>query len=688
MMKDQTNHLLDLVHQSASSKDTFTLQNHDEVCSLWDLSSQHYTRHDKVSVPFEKEAHEFDMHYRPLWDWALDLLFVRFIDEPWTANAFWNAQSHLPPDAKLLAFILYADKNKLSSFGSQKGYPIIACIANLPVHIHNSNTAIGGGRVVGWLPIIAENQEHMKKKKYVDFKNAVWHTLFYQLLASVAKHSNTGYWFECGDGIQHRLWPLVLILSADYEEQCVMTLIRGLTGKFLCPVCLVPQDQQSDLRTHELRTSRQSEAILHTARSMSYEKEKEDRLKAFSLRNVQNVFSRIIHMDVHHALPFNRLHTNKEGLWGDHLWKEVKFWIRKPPFDALPQWPDLTHFSSVIAVNFTDGTVLGDLSKMIIFAAQDILSSSHCKLGYLLLRCLHYYIEFDIYASFEVHTEDMIAAGSLEYIAESQPETLKNWNFPKKYLISHVFDNISAKGVTHNYSTKPNEKMHGSFQKIYLQHTNFKNIASQIRPNNSFIVADPALLTNEALDDAGNPESTTVHAHLGSRQGNHSFSDIMHSHGTDEAFTDFRMKLNGFLNIFLPQNGIPLPDGRRIHLRVDDTVTEFWFLRIHYESICNPKFYGSPRYDCVLVNTADKPFFTCFVYMFSCSISGTNFPLALIHPYDVNNELGLWRIISVQSIIWGAALTSDPETPGNYFVIHTVDSDIFLRIKALQAQPL
>lgn len=78
--------------------------------------------------------------------------------------------------------------------------------------------------------------------------------------------------------------------------------------------------------------------------------------------------------------------------------------------------------------------------------------------------------------------------------------------------------------------------------------------------------------TNETLPDAGNPESNTVHAHLGSRQGNYSFSDIMHSHGTDRAFTDFRMKLNGFLNSFLPLNNIPLPDGRRIHLRAEDVV--------------------------------------------------------------------------------------------------------------------
>ncbi|KAG2116194.1 hypothetical protein BD769DRAFT_1629852 [Suillus cothurnatus] len=701
MTKDQTNRLLDLIHRSAGGNDTFTLQNHDEVCSLWDLASQCYTRfrNDSVSVSLENEVHEFNMHYRPLWDWVLDLLrdkrlaphfvfdaqhlskfngerFVCFIDEPWTADAFWNAQSQLPQDAKPLAFILYADKNKLSSFGSQKGYPIIARIANLPVHIRNNNTMLGGGRVVGWLPITVENQEHAKKKNYVDFKNAVWHTSFYQLLAS----------FECGDGINRRLWPLILILSADYEEQCIMALIRGLKGKFPCPVCLVPQDEQS---------------ILHTHDSLMY-------------FNYKNVFSRIRHVDVHQALSFDRLHTNEEGLWGDHLWKEVKFWISDlgheaavkldKNFDGLPRWPDLTHFSSVIAVDFTDGSVLGDLSKMIVFAAHDILTLSCCKLGHLLLRCIHYYVEFDIYVSLEVHTEDTIAAGRLalqnfseimdEYIAQSQPETLKNWNFPKKHLISHTFDDIVAKGVTRNYSTKPNEKMHGSLRKIYLQRTNFKNVASQILHYDEWLLTSKSMRTelneldeynqqdmcdpenNEALHDTGASESTTIHAHLGSRQGNHSFADIIHSHGTDRAFTDFRMKLNHFLNGFLPQNDIPLPDGRRIHLRAEDMITEFRFLRVNYESIvdwrmhrdllqCNSNFYGSPRYDCVIVNTANTPFF------------------ARLHVRAKPRSSS--EIIPVRSIIQGAALASNPETDGDYFVIHTLDTDMFLRVKALQA---
>ncbi|KAG2142230.1 uncharacterized protein EDB93DRAFT_1241592 [Suillus bovinus] len=736
MTKDQTNRLLNLIHRSASGNDTFTLQNHDEVHSLWDLASQ-------LSVPLGDKVHKFDMHYHPLWDWVLDLLrdkhltphfifnaqclskfnrerFVCFIDEPWTANAFWTAQSQLPPDAKLLAFILYVDKSKLSSFGNQKGYPIIARIANLPVHIHNSNTVLGGGRVVGWLPIIAEDQEHAKKKKYVDFKNAVWHTSFYQLLTSVAKHSHTGYWFECGDGIQHYLWPLILILSADYEEQYITVLHKFAIAS--CSFCLVLQDEQSILHDHELCTSHQSEDILRTAR-----------LKAFSLRNIENIFSRILHVNVHRALSFDHLHTNKEGLWGDHLWKEVKFWIM-----------DLRREAAV------------KLNKkyMIVFAAHDILTSSHCKLGHLLLRCICYYIGFNIYVSLEVHTEDTITAGRLalrkfsemmdEYIVQLQPKTSKNWNFPKKHLISHAFNDILAKGVTRNYSTKPNEKKHGTLQKIYLQCTNFKNVASQTNSFNCYrFYTDEWLLTstsmrtkldeldkhnqrdmcdpetNEALDDAGTPNST-IHAHLGLRQGNHSFSDIMHLHRANRTFTDFWMKLNSFLNGFLPQNNIPLPDERCIHLQAEDTITEFRFLRINYELLvdwcmhrdllqCNPKFYRSPRYNCIIVNTSNTPFFACLVYMFSCSIGGTEFPLTLIHPYDIgianscwrrDNLMGLWHvrakprssseIISVRSIIQGAALIRNPETDGDYFVIHTVDTDMFFQIMALQAsaQPL
>ena len=57
------------------------------------------------------------------------------------------------------------------------------------------------------------------KKAYVDFKTVVWHESFRKLLESIRDHSKLGFWFKCGDDIIRRLFPLILILSADYEEQ-------------------------------------------------------------------------------------------------------------------------------------------------------------------------------------------------------------------------------------------------------------------------------------------------------------------------------------------------------------------------------------------------------------------------------------------------------------------------------------
>ena len=48
---------------------------------------------------------------------------------------------------------LYADKTQLSSFGTAKGYSVIAYIANLPVAIRNSEE-LGGSWIVRWLPVV------------------------------------------------------------------------------------------------------------------------------------------------------------------------------------------------------------------------------------------------------------------------------------------------------------------------------------------------------------------------------------------------------------------------------------------------------------------------------------------------------------------------------------------------------
>lgn len=56
-------------------------------------------------------------------------------------------------DAKPLLFIVSADKSKLSTFGTQKGYAVVAKVGNIPVAIRNG-ICFGGSQIVGLNPVV------------------------------------------------------------------------------------------------------------------------------------------------------------------------------------------------------------------------------------------------------------------------------------------------------------------------------------------------------------------------------------------------------------------------------------------------------------------------------------------------------------------------------------------------------
>ncbi|KAG2150890.1 hypothetical protein DEU56DRAFT_908528 [Suillus clintonianus] len=383
-----------------------------------------------------------NLHHRDLWEWAADLLrdprlfphmvfdaqrlskfdgktFVRFIDEPFTADTFWNVQSQLPPGGKPLAFVLYADKTRLSSFGTARGYPVVARLVNLPADIHNGQ-GVGSGNidifVVGTdaLTQVKEDRDHAGKPNWVNFKNAVWHESLSKILSSLASKSHTGQWFECLDNIQRWFFPIILILSADYEEQCVMSLIRGIKCLWPCPVCLVPHDQLlNTLKCYPCWTSAQLQEVLKAARDEATAEEKEEKLKEYGLRDIANAFSTMMCTDVHNALLWDQLHFNG-GLYRDHLWAELQKFIVSlgrakvaqidKNYEAFPRWRNLRHLAQVMNISFADGGVYKDISKMVVHAAHAILTEDDCPRGYLLLRCTRLFLEVDAYAALEVHT--------------------------------------------------------------------------------------------------------------------------------------------------------------------------------------------------------------------------------------------------------------------------------------------
>lgn len=112
----------------------------------------------------------------------------------------------------------------------------MARILNLPAKIRNGK-GVGGAQVVGWLPVVRSTHElavslanfhsmqihdppeHKDKPRWVDFKRVIWHESFYKLVETIETASVVGRWVNCGDGVARHIYPLILILAADFEEQ-------------------------------------------------------------------------------------------------------------------------------------------------------------------------------------------------------------------------------------------------------------------------------------------------------------------------------------------------------------------------------------------------------------------------------------------------------------------------------------
>uniref|UniRef100_A0A8H7Y2E1 Uncharacterized protein n=1 Tax=Psilocybe cubensis TaxID=181762 RepID=A0A8H7Y2E1_PSICU len=747
----QTSTLLSIIHQSCWE--------HARALKAQGFSTQ------TITVPYKGEENSFDLAFRPIWDWCLSLLenptlapkfkwdaerhykfdasaqkWKRFIDEPWTGNAWWKAQSKLPNGAGLLCIILYADKTRLSSFGTQKGYPVMARCGNLPINLRNGE-GVGGGRVVGFLPIVEEDAGETGKKGFINFKRVVWHKSFYEIIQSLVDHAKTGFYFSQKD-FQRWIYPVILILSADYEEQCVMALIRGTNSNFPCPRCLVPHENLTDFTTiYPLRSAKEMGDIFDEAQELN-KTDADKLLQMYGLRNVENVFQQIQNTDIYEALSFDRLHNNHGGVFSDHLWEEYQKIVNNlgkktaalidERVDEIPRWSGLNHFRTLMksAGEFTDGTKYEDISKIIVFASEDILTQDVSEQGFRLLEVIRSYLELDMYSGLTVHTEDTLQSGEAELktfcellCAYSADFPDKSWNFPKAHAFRHLFDDIRDKGVTRNYNTKPNEKAHSILKSFYQLHTNFKNVIPQISKLNEKDLACHMIRgaldhldefnTTEVEDEQESTIIGTHHVSLGSYLPAISFSEHERQHSSDIAFHGFRKKLGQTLSRHL---------GKPVRFDKHDVITPYQYMEVNYESKItwkternilriNPSFHGRKRYDHALIQVDSEKntyIFVQLLYVIGIKVEETLYHMALVLPLDEaipalenhrisDKKLRFIRVrsrhrskaafINVESIVRGGLLAQafrPPHQVDEYIIIDVIDEDMWWRLKSVK----
>ena len=117
---------------------------------------------------------------------------------------------------------------------------------------------------------------------------------------------------------------------------------------------------------------------------------------------------------------------------------------------------------------------------------------------------------------------------------------------------------------------------------------------------------------------------------------------------------------------------------------------------------CNPSFNGAPRYDFVIIKVAQGHIIGQLFIVFTCLVEGQTYGIAMVRPFDApiqtqrrarDGDLGLYRLrvkqnvqyefVLVTSIVRGALVVEDPSHAGDFLLVDTVDSDMFLRCQSL-----
>ncbi|KAI0684472.1 hypothetical protein BC835DRAFT_1293143 [Cytidiella melzeri] len=763
--KQLINSLFKLVKDIVSKPTNLTLESADDVNCVWESATLYHSSFTSTSIsqPYKGEDKVFDFYSRPLWEWVLSQVqdpllapymewdaqrlskfdgtkWVCFYDKPWTARKVAEVQSDISrvrSNGKPLAIILWADTSVLSTSGTQKGHYIVARVGNLPMWIQNGRS-FGGGRVVGFLPIVQGMVGEQKKPGFVNWKNAVYHKVFEVFLEDVAHISKLGQTVLCGDDVFCVLFPYIHILSADYEEQCHFALIRGLNGLAPCPVCLVPKGTLSDLRTrYQYRSAVENEVLVRLTAPSA---EKEYELKSRGLRNVENALWAVANTDVHQALSYDRLHVDIKGMFQKHILPEIKTELKhlgrraQVEFDEtymnMARWSDLAHFKhGILTLDFSDGGKWADVARILIHAAHNVMSEAKSPKGFALLKVFRKWHELNMYLLFEVHTEETIPAYNrtlntfhdrlAEYIDLNEGNDLtdiKDWNrIIKLHVHVHAARDIRMKGVIANMDTKVNENLNGPMRNAYWMQTNFKNVEPQLGKiedrahvccftracinamDDASKDVQPGQPTDEESDGLNRPRDAWIfgHVYVGSRRKT-IFRDFAGQSTADDAFINLRWKLADCLRDLMSRTTAAGGIINCSHMLVDYEHKVSWKTAMDHLYCKTHQDYEVERFDCALVHMSDTKVMYCRLVRILVYFTGEQkFALALVQPMIStivqrgDAELGLCRlweksrqdsmVVPARSIIRGAVLVPDCEHNGEYTLIDCLDTDQFLR---------
>ncbi|KAK1215699.1 hypothetical protein PQX77_021704 [Marasmius sp. AFHP31] len=697
--KNLTNVLLQLVRRITKGE-TVSFKNYNNICELWERASH-------MSTPFEKQdlaasfkpasgevTYNLSCYVRDTWSWTQDLLgdplvkhrfhwdaqrlyrwtgrtWERFVSSPWTADRFWDIQTDLPNGGKPLAYIIYSDKTRLSSFGSAMGYPVVAQIANIDDGVRNSNINVGGGR-------IPDDIKYKKLEGFVRLKRVASQSQMEMILGSVKEQSAFGTAVRLMPHYELDLWPCIPISSSDHEEQlhAAIGLFHHLLLELQARVKRLGPSSRSKVDEQIAAFPRWS-GLPHFNRVMGVQFTDGTKEEAIAKQVgfcALNVLSREV--DPNGWLLLRCVHAFRRFNMYTALTQHTTETIRKGQLAAMELLELIQQYSKA--------------------AEAEPWQADDKRTSWCFPKAHTYKHAFD----------DIINKGVARNYTTKINENMHG-PLKKSYQLQSNFRDFAPQILRLDHCAYV-----ASIINQCIDHYDQREALSKsspLAPQEARALINSSESTDEGTEggtdeDAGGlaieeePSEPTLDEGLTMLvpARTWSFKALEEEHDGDSAFRQFRLRFQRFLPGFLAKyTDKRLPSSHR-YGEEDQVIQEYRLIKSFYQSLvgwevqcdfirAHPDFFRNKRYD-------------------ACEVQSEDYEFALIQPYDaptgskqvVERDMGLYRVrarprkdsqfVPARTIIRGAVLVEKyGQNFGteDYFVMDDIDEDMFLRMQVL-----
>ncbi|KAL5537155.1 hypothetical protein ACEPAF_978 [Sanghuangporus sanghuang] len=543
-------------------------------------------------------------HYSPYREyWNAE----RVYGELYSCDAWLEAHEEVQAKSKedgiensVLPILLYSDSTHLANFGTASLWPLYMYLGGHSRYVHGK-TSESTCHHLAYIPSLPASIQDEYKNIFGRGASAELFTyLRRQLMQAILslvifqpeflEVYTTGVQFRCSDNVTHRLFPRIMIYSADYPERMLVATLRNM-GAFSCPKCLIRREF-----IHELGTTRDNQRCNRRRLDDAHRQDSVSNSRRWIFESGYAVDSGQVKgiLGDGSLVPIH----NAFSVLSPHGFNFYDMYRSTPTFgnNTIRRFPISTAALSKLAARDYE-----DLLQCSIPVFEDLrLDERHNK---ILLDLLFVLVTWHAYAKLRIHTETTVrlletctkelgkqvrlfkketscyntrelqrevAAHGRRYIAmvgkgkgKAKPQSSKqgeashgdpkrkilNINTPKFHALGEYAQAIRRFGTTDSYSTQIGESQHKRVKRMYGR-TNKRNAAKDVsklegrgRALNRIKSRMDNSVTSKPVESLSKT-SPSVHYHMpASQKDSETIGDWIHQHKADAVLRTFRDNL-------------------------------------------------------------------------------------------------------------------------------------------------